>query len=143
MQYCTLVYGTLRPGGRNYDYFLKGLTVHEENIRLSGFTMYGGATFPYVTKGGNDEIVATMVHIDPDVYDSVLSRLDYLEGREDKNDPYNRYDRILHSFEINGVEYKGWIYVAANQYIGELARSLPVLEDGDWISHMEKSNQFY
>lgn len=134
-QYPVLVYGTLRPGGGNYNYFLDGYTTSEENIRIDGFTMFGQSGYPYLALG-NNTITATLVTIEPDVYDRIMRGLDSLEGYRGEGNAHNHYDRVLHTFTWKGVERKAWIYVAINDYSVRLAHSLPVIASGDWIKHV-------
>lgn len=127
-----LVYGTLRPGQHNYATFLEGTTTKETTVRVNGFRMYGGSGFPYVTEGeATDSIVAELVYIDPEVYDLVLHRLDFLEGYRGE-DTSNHYDRITATVEVDGEMVEAWIYVAGDYAKGQL-HQLPVVEHGDWI----------
>jgi gamma-glutamylcyclotransferase (GGCT)/AIG2-like uncharacterized protein YtfP len=129
-----LVYGTLRPTGGNYEHFLEGYTTREEVVTITGFTMHAGmdSGFPYLVRGGDGTIVATLVYVDDEVYDGVIRGLDSLEGY-DKNRTNNHYDRITHTFDLNGEEVTAWIYVAGVRVAEEVVQTIPVLADGDWL----------
>lgn len=141
-QYPVLVYGTLRPGNHNYTYFLKGNTVHiEHGVVVPGFTMLAGPNhgFPFVVTGSPEsKIVADLVYVAPDLYESVLTSLDFLEGyNPDANHPdANLYDRILVDFEVEGTARKAYMYVAAE---GTKKRILdiPKIIHGDWNKRHE------
>lgn len=135
-QYPALVYGTLRPGCSNYKYFLDGETISEEIVTIDGFTMRGRTGYPYVVQGSKT-ITATLVHVHPYVYDEVMQDLDYLEGFHGDGSPDNHYDRILHTFTVNGEEVTAWIYVASKGYGRYMAYDLPVIESGDWVEHIK------
>jgi gamma-glutamylcyclotransferase (GGCT)/AIG2-like uncharacterized protein YtfP len=129
-----LVYGTLRPSGSNYGRFLKGSTSREQKIEIDGFTMYDGNGFPFLTKG-DSKVTATLVHLDEESYRDVMDGLDFLEGFKDDNDPSNGYDRVLHTFEVEGKEMKAWLYVASPSIAEYVQSSLPVIDKGDWLEH--------
>lgn len=129
-----LVYGTLRPSGSNYGRFLKGSTSKEQKIEIDGFTMYDGNGFPFLTKG-DSKVTATLVHLDDETYRDVMDGLDFLEGFKDDNDPSNGYDRVLHTFEVDGKETQAWLYVASPSIAEYVKQELPVIDKGDWLEH--------
>ena len=134
-QYPALVYGTLRPGCGNYKYFLDNKTISEEIVTIEGFTMRGERGYPYIVYGDTN-ITATLVHIHPLAYDKVLKSLDRLEGFHDVGNSNNHYDRVLHTFTMNGKEIQAWIYVASQAFGQYLAYELPVIKSGDWVAHV-------
>lgn len=137
-QYPVLVYGTLRPTGGNYEYLLEGETTDEQDVTLHGFTMYGESGCPYLALGDRT-IVATLMHLDTERYNLVMGSLDGLEGFRGEGNPMNNYDRILHTFTMDGVEIQAWIYVASANLLPDIIRSTPILEGGDWIAHVKTS----
>jgi gamma-glutamylcyclotransferase (GGCT)/AIG2-like uncharacterized protein YtfP len=132
-----LVYGTLRPTGGNYESFLEGYTYQEQNVTLDGFTMYAGSGYPYMVQGGDKTVVATLVYIDEFMYDSVLQRLDFLEGYHEGAEAVNHYNRIAHTFDLDGETITAWIYVASDYVAKILPKQYPVIEHGDWLKHWE------
>jgi gamma-glutamylcyclotransferase (GGCT)/AIG2-like uncharacterized protein YtfP len=128
-----LVYGTLRPTGGNYENILEGYTVHEELVTLDGFTMYAYSGFPYVAVGGNT-IEANLIYIHPSLYTDVMRNLDRLEGYSGPGRA-NHYDRILHTFTLEGEEIQAWMYVVNGDLKADVEANLPVIEDGNWLAH--------
>lgn len=133
-QYPVLVYGTLRPGGSNYSYFLDGATMLETNVRIDGFTMLAGSGYPYLIEGDRT-VTATLVYILPEDYVDVMRRLDFLEGFKSEGSNSNHYDRKLVTFDNDGVPTQAWVYVAAPNTARQALSMLPILESGDWIEH--------
>lgn len=132
-----LVYGTLRPDGSNYGYYMEGNTVDEWNVELDGFTMYDGKGFPFLARGeAGSKVTATLTYMDDRKYRRVMEELDNLESFHDDDDPMNGYDRVLHTFEAGGKEVTAWIYVASPSVEKYAKRSLSVITGGDWIKHI-------
>jgi len=141
-EFPVLVYGTLRPTGGNYEYFLDGSTYSEETVTLSGFTMYGNSGCPFLALGDRT-ITATLVYIDSYRYATVMKQLDSLESFRGEGDPSNGYERILHTFKHDGREVQAWIYVASERILPNIIRTTPVLESGDWIAHVNEERVSY
>lgn len=138
-QYPVLVYGTLRPTGGNYENLLIGHTVSEQDIRLDGFIMYGDDGCPF-TAYGDREITATLIYIDEAKYDTVLKDLDRLEGYRGPGKS-NLYDRVLHTFELEGKVVQAWIYLVDKD--GFFTTVSPIVESGDWIQHTNMRKAMY
>lgn len=137
-RYPVLVYGTLRPGGSNYGYFLAGSTISESTVTLEGFRMLGGMGFPYVIAGMETEkIVGTLCEIDAEDYEDVVSQLDMLEGYLGHGDDRNHYDRILVDVDSEGETVKAWMYIASQHTKGYYLEDLPIVESGDWLTFYE------
>ncbi len=136
-----LVYGTLRPGEHNYKTFLEGMTIKESTVIVNGFRMYSGGGFPYITPAGeNDNIVAELVYIDPEAYDYVMHRLDFLEGYRGE-DRHNHYDRRIATVMVDGEAIDAWIYVAG-AYVRDDLTKLPEVEHGDWVKFNATDNDW-
>lgn len=135
MQYPILVYGSLRPTFHNYAYLLDGNTVDESNVRLSGFEMRGASGYPYVLRGVND-ITATLIHLQVNRYNKVMRDLDILEGFRGVGNTENHYQRILHSFELDGEHVEAWMYIADGCWGEEIAMTFPSIPSGDWKKHV-------
>lgn len=64
------VYGTLRKGEGNYDWYMRGTPMLGEQ-RIAGFEMYNlGGYYPYIARGG-DSITAEIYDVAADVFDRV------------------------------------------------------------------------
>lgn len=128
------VYGTLRPGERNHDLFLRGRTLREEPGRLPGATLYEGPGYPYAVEEPDSGTVAgELVTARPEAYVELLAELDRLEeyvpgGRR------NLYERVIREVlrEADGTPVRAWVYVAAPAVAAELrSRGKPVT-GGQW-----------
>lgn len=141
-QHPVLVYGTLRPGGWNYRVFLQGHTETENDIRVTGFNMYGGMKegFPYVTRG-EGTITGTLIHITPEDYDEVMKGLDFLEGYRGEG-KRNHYERKLVTVQDeNGEDVQAWIYVVEGATAALVASTLERTLNGDWILQCEEADK--
>ncbi|MEU0374394.1 gamma-glutamylcyclotransferase family protein [Streptomyces sp. NPDC006283] len=130
------VYGTLRPGERNHDLFLRGRTTAERPAVLPGARLYEGPGYPYAVDdpGGPVAVTGEAVTATPEEYRRLLSALDQLEeytGRP--GHPDNLYERVVRDIVLeDGTSVRAWVYVAAEHMARELrARGTPV-DGGDW-----------
>lgn len=137
-----IVYGTLRPGGRNYEEFLAANTIFEQNIQLEGFVMYAKPTYPYLAYG-HGTITATLVIIHDDKYEQVLKNLDTLEYFFGESNPFNEYDRKLHSFILNDEPFQAWLYLISSKVHAEIKGIIPVVKSGDWLEHIKNKNTIH
>jgi len=128
-----LVYGTLRPGCGNYQWALRGRTVQEKDVNLDGFDMYSNHGFPFLIPGEGN-VVATLIHVEEDAYTEVISDLDSLEGFHGEGSVTNLYDRILHTFEVDGEKVQAWLYIPEISVQQRVKATLPVVESGDWLN---------
>ena len=69
------VYGTLMPDHGNYDFFLKGLTSHEERATVTG-ELWGYNGIPMLIYG-DDKIKGWVVDLDHTWQLYVIDRLEY------------------------------------------------------------------
>lgn len=139
-EYPVLVYGTLRPGGTNYENFLAGDTTSEENVQIHGFSMYSNVGYPYLTTG-EGTVTATLVSVKPEEYDATMYGLDFLEGyRGEDPGRANHYNRRLATFTHEGAEKKAWIYVLPEQKKHQVS-SLPHISGGDWLQYKEEARE--
>lgn len=137
--YPFLVYGTLRPGGGNFEYFLadKDLTNIIDGVTLTGLTMYAnGTAYPYAVQDEAGSIQGTLVYVSDEDYVEAQEGLDYLEGFYGFGDTTNHYDRKLVTFTHNGERITAWVYVAYRKrdYITEFLKVVP---GGDWLAFAE------
>lgn len=137
--YPFLVYGTLRPGGGNFEYFLaeKNITNIVDGVKLDGLTMYANANaYPYAVQDEAGSITATLVYVSAEDYADAQHDLDYLEGFYGFGDTTNHYDRKLVTFNHGRERITAWVYVAYRKrdYITEF---LPLVPGGDWLAYAE------
>jgi gamma-glutamylcyclotransferase (GGCT)/AIG2-like uncharacterized protein YtfP len=130
------VYGTLRPGERNHDLFLRGRTTTERPALLISARLYRGPGFPYAVDdpGGPCTVTGEAVWAAPEDYGRLLGVLDRLEeytgspGR-----PENLYERTARTVLLDdGTAVTAWVYVAAERVARELRAAGTPVDGGDW-----------
>ncbi|MFJ2826628.1 gamma-glutamylcyclotransferase family protein [Streptomyces sp. NPDC087263] len=135
MRYPFFVYGTLRPGERNHDLFLRGRTESEAPGRLRGALLYEGPGYPYAVEelGGAGGVVSgELVTALPEAYDELLAVLDELEEYA-PGDPRNLYERVAREVTCaDGAAVRAWVYVAAPAVAARLRDHGKLIEGGDW-----------
>jgi gamma-glutamylcyclotransferase (GGCT)/AIG2-like uncharacterized protein YtfP len=146
-------YGTLRPGEHNYGQLLKGRTSREEagwwlpNAALylyasgdyshlkDGMTVYQpSGSYPYMVEG-NGRVAGHLVEVRPELYETLLPELDWLEGfSEDAPEEENEYLRIVREIEHeSGKKIRAWVYLAAPHAFARQRSKLTAIESGDWL----------
>ena len=156
------VYGTLRPGERNYVYLLQGRTVREEaGWWLPGAQLYlyssneaytylkDGAqdyqpkgAYPYMTEGSG-RVAGHLIELRPEIYNDLLTELDWLEGfSEDALPEQNEYVREVREIEHeNGAKTNAWVYLASSHALARQKPNLQVIESGDWLEWRKNSDK--
>ena len=135
MRYPFFVYGTLRPGERNHDLFLRGRTESETPGRLRGALLYEGPGYPYAVEepgGEGGTVSGELVTALPEAYDELLAALDELEEYV-SDDPRNLYERVAREVTCaDGTAVRAWVYVAAPAVAARLRDHGKLIEGGDW-----------
>jgi len=105
------VYGTLRRGEKNYAGYLAGRTIREEPATAAGRLFYvadGG--YPYLEPGPG-AVAGDLIHLDPELYDETLQRLDALEEYAPGDEANSVYLRRETSVVLaDGERVAAWIY---------------------------------
>lgn len=127
------VYGTLRPGERNHDLFLRGRVLSEEPGRLPGVRLYEGPGYPYAVEEPGGVVAGELVTARPEAYEELLAELDRLEGYL-PGGPRNLYERVLRNVlrEGDGAAVRAWVYVAAPAVATELRARGKRIEGEQW-----------
>ena len=112
-----LVYGTLRHGMGNNDYFLDR-SKPLRTLRISGFVMKDLGAFPAIHEG-DGEITVEYFRIDK----ATLAELDRLEGHPVF---YRRIEVV-----VNELGISAYIYVMSADRID----GRKTISSGDWIEH--------
>jgi gamma-glutamylcyclotransferase (GGCT)/AIG2-like uncharacterized protein YtfP len=105
------VYGTLRPGQKNYSRYLQGRTLDEIPATCRGglfFVKEGG--YPYLVPGKN-VVTGELLYLDPKHYDSILAGLDELEEydpQDEEGSVYLRRKTVVST--AWGEEREAWVY---------------------------------
>ncbi|MEU6271666.1 gamma-glutamylcyclotransferase family protein [Streptomyces populi] len=127
------VYGTLRPGERNHDLFLRGRTRSEEPGRMRGLVLYAGPGYPYAVDEPAGAVRGEIVTARPGAYEELLAELDELEEYV-PGDATGLYERVARdAVRADGVTVvRTWVYVAAPAVAARLRSGGELIEDGDW-----------
>ncbi|AVH61456.1 gamma-glutamylcyclotransferase [Streptomyces dengpaensis] len=126
------VYGTLRPGERNHDLFLRGRTASGEPGRLAGAVLYEGPGYPYAVEEPGGTVSGELVAARPEAYEELLASLDRLEDYA-PGDPRNLYERVARPVtRADGTSVRAWVYVAAPTVTARLRATGKLIEGGDW-----------
>jgi gamma-glutamylcyclotransferase (GGCT)/AIG2-like uncharacterized protein YtfP len=105
------VYGTLRPGQKNYAPFLAGRTLREAPATIEGRLFFvTGEGYPYLLPGGGT-VRGDLVELRPEVYEATLRSLDRLEEYDSRNEPGSVYLRRRGRVTLlSGREVLAWVY---------------------------------
>ncbi|CAL9317084.1 MULTISPECIES: gamma-glutamylcyclotransferase family protein [Streptomyces] len=128
------VYGTLRPGEVNHDFFLRGRTLSEEPGRLADAVLYDGPGYPYlVEEPGGGGVSGELVTVRPEAYGALLAELDRLEEYV-PGDPRSLYVRVERKVlrEADAVAVRAWVYVAGAGVAARLRDAGRRIEGGEW-----------
>lgn len=130
------VYGTLRPGQRNHDLFLRGRTTAVRPARLRGAVLYEGPGYPYAVADPAGEVLGELVTLAPAGYGHVLAALDVLEDHV-PGDPASLYDRVEREVQLTGSgetaeTVRAWVYLAADRVARGLRAAGTPVPGGSW-----------
>ncbi|MPY63677.1 gamma-glutamylcyclotransferase family protein [Streptomyces spongiae] len=126
------VYGTLRPGEQNHDFYLRGRTESEEPALMRGLVLYDGPGYPYAVEEPGGVVTGEIVTARPETYDELLRALDRLEDYT-PGDPRNLYERVEREVaRTDGTLVRAWVYVAAPTIAARLRARGRLIESGDW-----------
>ncbi|MFI1163342.1 gamma-glutamylcyclotransferase family protein [Streptomyces sp. NPDC020801] len=127
------VYGTLRPGERNHDAFLRGRTRCAQPARLTGAVLYDGPGHPYAVEEPGGMVRGELLTAAPREYGELLIALDRLEGYA-AGDPGSLYERVEREVvrETDGARVRAWVYVAGASVTARLRERGRRIEGGDW-----------
>ncbi|UGY91317.1 gamma-glutamylcyclotransferase family protein [Streptomyces gobiensis] len=130
------VYGTLRPGGSNYAWALRGRTACEEPARMRGLALYEGPGYPYAVAPAEGEVHGELVLPAPARYAEVLRVLDRLEGYA-PGAPDNLYERVTaEAVRPDGSTVRAWVYLAAAPLADKLRAAGTMIAGGDWADRV-------
>jgi gamma-glutamylcyclotransferase (GGCT)/AIG2-like uncharacterized protein YtfP len=105
------VYGTLRPGQKNYTRYLQGRTIEEVPAICPGrlyFLDQGG--YPYLLPE-EGMVTGVLVKIRPEWYEETLVALDRLEEYDPEDEKHSVYLRRRTMVELeDGEQRQAWVY---------------------------------
>lgn len=130
------VYGTLRPGGRNYP-LLQDSTVNEEPAIAEGLALYDNSsgTFPYAAAQPGRAVSGTLCTITDQQWPAVRRRLDLLEGFHPRHPATSHYLRRRWPVRTTPMDDAAarsaiaWLYLAAPRVRIDTSR---LVASGDW-----------
>lgn len=105
------VYGTLRPGEKNYPRYLAGRAVKTVSATAEGRLYYvAGGGYPYVEPGPGT-VAGELVYLDPCHYEQTLQAIDALEEYKPDDEAHSVYlRRRTYVTLIDGSCAAAWIY---------------------------------
>lgn len=105
------VYGTLRPGEKNYPHYLAGRTIREVAATAEGqLYLVADGGYPYVEPGAC-RVAGELVYLDPHQYEHTLRRLDALEEYDPGDEAHSVYLRRRTVVTLaDGGHTAAWIY---------------------------------
>jgi gamma-glutamylcyclotransferase (GGCT)/AIG2-like uncharacterized protein YtfP len=105
------VYGTLRPGQKNYPRYLQGRTLREHSATIRGLLYFvpdGG--YPYL-RPGEGTVSGELLELDPESYDETLYELDLLEEYDPQDEERSVYLRRKTTVTLSqGEQVTAWAY---------------------------------
>jgi len=108
------IYGTLRPGQKNYGRFLAGRTSEEIPATTSGelylFLDPGGARYPFLIPG-NETVHGDLVYLKNRFHAETLEDLDHLEGYDPRTDKGLYLRRLRQVVTESGERISAWTYL--------------------------------
>lgn len=133
------MYGTLRPGCGNYEGLLKGKTISEETVQISGHEMWSAGGCPFVIKNDDPEstVTGTLIYVEDYLYDSIRKDLDSLEGYRGPG-LNNWYERRSVEVETASGRKKAWVYVVEDETADHVRKQYQLVPHGDWFRHNEE-----
>jgi gamma-glutamylcyclotransferase (GGCT)/AIG2-like uncharacterized protein YtfP len=126
------VYGTLRPGQKNYPHYLQGRTLREEPARCRGriyFLPEGG--YPYLTSA-TGEVRGDLMTLSPQTYEQTLAALDELEEYYPQDEPGSIYLRRVAMVAVGDRQVRAWVY-----YWNRMVTGVPI-PSGDYADVVQE-----
>lgn len=128
------VYGTLRPGQKNYRHYLLGKTVREERATITGALYYvphGG--YPYLLPEAGT-VTGDLMFLTPEFYETTLRDLDRLEEYDCDYEKHSVYLRRRATVSLgDGSPCEAWVY-----YWNEPTISGERIPGGDFTNRSER-----
>lgn len=105
------VYGTLRPGQKNYPRYLQGRTLREHSATVCGrLYLVDDGGYPYLTSG-NGRVFGEVVELRPEHYREALRELDELEEYDPRDEEHSVYLRRKTEATLeDGERLTAWVY---------------------------------
>ena len=127
-KYLVAVYGSLRSGMGNHQYYLSDSEYKGTFSTEPEYTLHSLQWYPGLKLNGNTSVVMEVYEVDEDT----LKNLNRLEGYY-PGEKSTFYDRI----EINTPWGKAFTYI----YVNELSKE-SIVESGDWVAYKKKEKSW-
>ena len=133
------VYGTLKTGFYNYERFLRGRTINEQDAWLSGAALYSNGRLPFMVLNGNlaeahDLVSGHLMTIEPALYPATLGTLDLLEGYVPGSFA-NYYHRVRVLVQVGAHSTMAWTYLAGPRILAQIrSGALRKVPNGEWLA---------
>lgn len=124
------VYGSLLTGFHNSRIIPPKFNRVEGVLLEADLYDYCGS-FPMAVNG-DGRIVGELVTIPDKEYNSVLSRLDTLEGYHGSG-KINFYNRVQKTVVVNNTKIKAWVYIGNNRQVSGKNR----VKSGNWKQYKQ------
>ena len=126
-KYLVAVYGSLRSGMGNHQYYLSDSEYKGTFSTEPEYTLHSLQWYPGLKLNGNTSVVMEVYEVD----EETLKNLNRLEGYY-PGEKSTFYDRI----EINTPWGKAFTYI----YVNELSKD-SIVESGDWVEYKDFINE--
>ena len=127
-KYLVAVYGSLRSGMGNHQYYLSDSEYKGKFTTEPEYTLYSLQWYPGLKLNGNTSVVMEVYEVD----EKTLTNLNRLEGYY-PGEKSTFYDRI----EINTPWGKAFTYI----YVNELSKD-SIVESGDWVMYKNEQKSW-
>ena len=127
-KYLVAVYGSLRYGKGNHQYYLSTSEYKGTFSTEPEYTLHSLQWYPGLKLNGNTSVVMEVYEVD----EKTLTNLNRLEGYY-PGEKSTFYDRI----EINTPWGKAFTYI----YVNELSKD-SIVESGDWVLYKTKEKSW-
>ena len=125
-KYLVAVYGSLRSGMGNHQYYLSDSEYKGTFSTEPEYTLHSLQWYPGLKLNGNTSVVMEVYEVD----EETLKNLNRLEGYY-PGEKSTFYDRI----EINTPWGKAFTYI----YVNELSK-YSIVESGDWVAYKNEKS---
>ncbi len=131
------VYGTLMPGQPNFAVWGNDVTRLETAV-LPNSLLYDLGQYPMLVETGAGKVTGFLVHIHANAYQSLLTRLDWLERYDSNHPDQSLYHRLPRMVMIQGNrDIMAWVYVGNAAYVA----GLEPIAGGDWAAYLAAQPQ--
>lgn len=126
------VYGTLLPNQPN-AFLWQGLETSIGEAWLGNGRLHDMGGYPMLVETGVNPVKGQVITIATDFYESVMARLDFLEGHDPFRPNLAGYRRVVRDVILeNGRAIPAWVYIGQI----ELVNGRAAVPDGDWATYI-------